>query len=109
MPTSKQPKDDIYQRVYGAPPPPFGTGRMSKEEREINDWLVKHNFNPLPMSSFDVGESPSEVARRLKSSSSQWKRAPRRLPIGGLCSRTLLRLFAPRGGNVASKSRRADD
>jgi hypothetical protein len=55
--------------VFGAPPPPFGTGRMSKKEREINDWLVKNGFNPLPQSNYNVGESPNEVARRLKGSS----------------------------------------
>jgi hypothetical protein len=42
---------------------------MSKKEREINDWLVKHGFNPLPMSDYGLGESPSEVVRRLKGSS----------------------------------------
>jgi hypothetical protein len=59
----------FYVKVFGAPPPPFGYGRLSKKEREINDWLLKHGFNPLPVSNFDVGESPSEVAPRLKGSS----------------------------------------
>ena len=72
------PQDDVgvYEKVFGAPPPPFGTGRMSKQEQEINASLVKRGFNPLPMRNYDVGESPSEVARRLKADSSAKHETP---------------------------------
>jgi len=72
------PQDDVgvYEKVFGAPPPPFGTGRMSKQEQEINAWLIKRGFNSLPMRNYDVEESPSEVARRLKADSSAKHETP---------------------------------